>query len=196
MLVLKVLVGLISTASLAALAIYAWLLYKGTSETLYSTINTRLMDWRKRAFVGLAAVAFLASIYNGIDSMLFWMPDTWGSIDEDGDFRTVRTALAGVGAFLIGLPLIQVIDSATHMNFRHRMQELTSAGLEEILKASHDPRWLERLKEGHLKRIEELERDCIPRTTDSHLTMKGQEVLVLRELVWRIEEQIRLLEPA
>lgn len=196
MLVLKVLVGLISTASLAALTIYAWLAYAGTSETLYSTINTRLMDWRKRAFVGLAAVAFLVCIYNGVDGMLFWLPDSWGSIDEDGNFQTVRTALAGVGTAFIGLALIQVLDSATHLKFRHRMQELMTSGMEDILKASRDPRWLERLKEGHLKRIEELERDGTPRTTDSHLTMKGQEVLVLRELIWKIEEQIKLLEPA
>lgn len=45
--------------------------------------------------------------------MLFWLPSTWGAVDEDGEYRTLATSLATLfasgGLFLIGF-----LDKATH----------------------------------------------------------------------------------
>lgn len=196
MIVFKFAIGLISTASLVALAIYACLVYRGKSELLYSTIDSRQMDWQKKVFLGLAAFGFLACIFNGIDGLLFWMPDSWGSLDEEGDFKTVRTSLASIGTLFIGGILVQVIDGVTHDKFRLQMQRVWSKGLEDILQASRHRGSLERLKAGYQKRIEELAATRTgPLTMDSHRTMLGQEMQMLQDLICQVDEQIKQVVP-
>ena len=55
----------------------------------------RLYGWFTVVFIGLGVVG-----YHATGSLVGWVPDSWGGVDEDGDWMALRPALQGVGAFL------------------------------------------------------------------------------------------------
>lgn len=102
-----------STSCLLALSIYIFLLLRGDSPTLLSTVDARLLNIKHKVFLGLAAVGFLVSMYQGADVMLAWIPYDWGTIGDDGEFHAFRSGLAGVFSATAGIALIYFVDQAS-----------------------------------------------------------------------------------
>ena len=48
---------------------------------------------------------------------MLWMPDSWGRIDEDGEFVTLKSTLAAMFALFGGGSLINFIDRAQRTRF-------------------------------------------------------------------------------
>jgi hypothetical protein len=94
MAVLRLLLALVSTAALVSLAAYIALAYWGNSRILYSTALQVGPSWRARVFLALAAVGLLTCLFQGAHAMLFWLPSTWGHIDEHGEYEGKTTLLA------------------------------------------------------------------------------------------------------
>lgn len=57
-------------------------------------VNLARLRW------GLAAVAVLVVLSEGFYSLLFWMPSSWGSVNEDGDWTTTRRTACGMLALV------------------------------------------------------------------------------------------------
>jgi hypothetical protein len=65
------------------------------------TLGTRLRFWS--CILGTVVIAFFAS-----DAFLWWMPETWGSFSEEGEFQSVKNFLrAGFGFF--SLPMFPLL---------------------------------------------------------------------------------------
>lgn len=194
MLVLKVLLGIVSTLCLISLSIYIYLANRGDSITVYSSVDSRLLSASQKVFLGLAAIGFLTCMYQGAEAMLHWIPKDWGTIDEDGEYQTLQTTIASMFALFGGLTLVQFIDRAAHGVFF--LRDLRSEGkeLKRILDASTSSVDLGSLEEEYAKEISALEakldtRGELARATKRHLLPEGQTIQQYRELVALVQKQ-------
>ncbi|PZO79004.1 MAG: hypothetical protein DI626_11735, partial [Micavibrio aeruginosavorus] len=144
-----VLQAIIVITSIAALASFTFFIFRAAfylDDTLDP--DASILSWPRKFFFVLAAIALLVCIYNGCHAMLFWLPDSLGGYDENGDWRTARTGLSSVLTFLIGCSFISFIDNSLKAslvlpniqmlaNERQKILHCTSLGQLEILKHSY-----------------------------------------------------------
>lgn len=152
----EVLFAVISTAVLLALATYIFLAARGSSLTLYYTLDVSLLSWRSKLFLALAAIGFLICMYSGASTMLYWMPTAWGSLDSEGEFQTDRSSLAATFAMFGGVALIVFIDKATHEKFFLRKRREHTDELNLIFDIVLTGRSFNALRQKYLDRVGEL----------------------------------------
>ncbi|WP_143149333.1 hypothetical protein [Hyphomicrobium sp. CS1BSMeth3] len=97
------LVALVVTAS-AALAIWTiWTAWRSPRKVLELHEDMRREDeapgthhplLQNRIIVGLSILGYGVFAFGGINSALFWMPDSWGAFDDDGRWTSYRTMIA------------------------------------------------------------------------------------------------------
>lgn len=156
-----VLAGL-SVSALAAMSAYVVLALHGSSAAFYATIAPR--SWPMKVFVVLVAIALSMIIFGGAMTLLWWLPSSWGSVDEDGGYTTARVTLAGLVTFL-GTPAVgYVLASATEAIYERRILSERSRGLAEILRALTRSADLQRLR---------LEFEARATSLDAHVQRRG-----------------------
>jgi hypothetical protein len=133
----KVLLAFCSSAALICFSIYIYLANRGRSPYLYFPTNGRMpIPIGKKVFLAFAAIALLVCIYAGSELMLFWIPKTWGSLDEDGDFVTTQFLLASLFTTFGGIALGIFIEKSIQNQFDNYNLAIECEELERILKAS------------------------------------------------------------
>jgi len=200
MVALKLLLAVLSTAALVSLASYMALAYWGRSRILYSTALEVGPSWSARIFLVLAASGLLTCLFQGARSMLFWMPSTWGHVDENGEYQTLATGLALLFASG-GLFFIAFIDKATHEKVWLRVLREQLTGFSEILRASLNGRALADLEAKHAKHAAELAGAQGPlppvyRDADirEYMGPTRERIAALEELVAAIKDQRKRLD--
>lgn len=134
----QVLAAVLGSLTLLCLSLYIGLAAGGRSELLYATASSHPeLGLHHRAFFLLAGAGLLLCLYQGADFMLSWMPDSWGNVDEDGDYKTLRSFIAGLFAMAGGLFLCQFIDGATHDKFDLREARIRERELARVFEAIH-----------------------------------------------------------
>jgi hypothetical protein len=200
--ILTFLLAVVSTAALLSLGLYIGLAYWGHSRMLYSTALNVLPSWRDRIFLLLAAAGLLTCLYQGAYAMLFWLPSTWGAIDESGEYQTLATSFALLFTSG-GLFLIAFIDKASHEKVWLRVTREQVNGLSEILRASLDRSTLAKLGEDYAKQAAQLASTLSvlpPFHTDAdirhYMGPTRERIAVLEELSTAASEQRKRLEKA
>jgi len=157
MIVLQVILAAFSTACLVALGVYFYLASSGGSPTLYALSRRNpVLSMRQKLFLGFAALGLMVCIFNGAAAMLFWLPDSWGSIDEDGEFQTYRVGLALL--FTMGaVGWLGFLEKASYGADRLDMVSVEAKGLREILNANESQHELESLKLKFSSKLTDLE---------------------------------------
>lgn len=89
-----------------ALAVYAFLIWRGPDAKLYALTNNDEMTKKVRAFLALAGFGFLVCIYRGTESMLFWLPV---NITSEGGRITAASVVALIFTLVAGSILIKHI---------------------------------------------------------------------------------------
>jgi hypothetical protein len=108
------------TGGLLCLAVFTVLAYN-ESPSLQRVMTARDVSFRMKLFLGAAAIAFLICIYQGTQTMLGWMPDSWGNHDEDGEYVTLAHSVSITLTALIGVMLIQIIGNAADYARRNKL---------------------------------------------------------------------------
>lgn len=85
-----------SLAALIAFCVYCFLAWRGDSPTLLSTGEGGNAGFWGHVFLAFAAIGFLACLFQGAQSLLFWIPADWGQVGSDGDFTSVRASIAAI----------------------------------------------------------------------------------------------------
>ena len=188
---LQFLLAMLGAASFACLLLYIYLLYSGRSLTLYSSVDTRLMNWPKRVFFALAAVGALVCLYQGAEALLFWIPMSWLTVG-DTDVG-LRSHLASAFAFYGGVFLLISINRATHTNFFLHEANTEKHGLSRMLIASRGE--LAALKEEFENEVGRLNKvlDEINRHQGSsarHAQPADQLLQIYRRLLALLEKRI------
>ena len=144
---LTVVGGVLSTGCLVALGVYAGLAYWGKSAMLYSTAGHVGRPRRTTLFLVLAGIGFLVCCWCGAETMLWWVPGSWGHVDESGEWEPLRIVLTGMFTFYAGIAFIVFIDKATHEKVWLSVAREELANVNKVLLASQDRRWLSHLAE-------------------------------------------------
>lgn len=55
-------------------------------------------SWKGYALLIFSTIGYGVFIYGGISASLFWMPDSWGTHDEDGEWTPYKLSIAMIFA--------------------------------------------------------------------------------------------------
>lgn len=188
-----IIAGVMSTASFLSLCVYIFLALRGKSITLYSTSRGSLLSWKQKIFLVLAALAFLACMYKGAEFMLWWIPNDWGGLDEDGEYWTLSSSLAFSFMVYGGIAFIHFIDTATHDKFSLRFALEKTGELERILNAAINTRELPILRNEYKEKLAAITSEVTFTTNYMHaLTVsqlpEGRRAQMYQELIFYVEQ--------
>lgn len=188
MLVLRVILYVGSTSALLALCVYIYLALRGDSPTLLSTSDADRMNWTSKVFLGLASIGFLVCMYQGAAAMLSWMPDSWGTIDEEGEFQTYRLAFSSLFASLGGVALLIFLDQATTERTTLRVLR-EQIEIERKIHSSVAADQLQVIKKSIENKIRQVETE-IPREVGSPVRIECMKLRAYNESLHLIETRI------
>lgn len=130
---------LLGTASLGLLSLAAHLAwcaaFKPEATARIWDGNGDEFTWKRKVYLVGNWIAYGLLIYGGVYFMLGWMPEGWGSITEDGDYRSTREHFSGlvalIGAFGIPAALFNLSTERTQARidafYREQLLELVAA---------------------------------------------------------------------
>jgi len=128
---------LLGSTAVTCFAVYIWLACTERRLELSADKFSKLSRLQQ-VFLLFAAAGFLVCIYQGTRFMFSWMPDSWGSVDEDGEYLPLKGSLATAFTLFGGFPLMFWIDEMRKRNLEYRSLAVTARGLQEILES---PEW-------------------------------------------------------
>lgn len=104
---------LASCACLIAFSTALRLAIRGDSPLLLSATTSDIrLNWKQKIYLLAASLMLIISMYQGGRAMVSWIPDSWGSIDDEGEFQTYREIFAINFGFIAGLALIQFFNES------------------------------------------------------------------------------------
>ena len=106
---LQIILAIISTACLLCFSVYIYLAYKGDSLFLYLSGRSDHVSFGQGAFLIFSAIGLLTCMGTGAEAMLFWIPESIGTIDEEGEYQALRISLASLFGFMGGFTLLSFI---------------------------------------------------------------------------------------
>jgi hypothetical protein len=145
---LHVLLAVVCTALLISFAVYSYLVTHGSSQVIIEG-DANYLPLGKRAFLLMAFLAFLICIYQGIDALLFWIPDIGGYLDEDGDYQSLKVMFIGLFAFLIGIPLFSLLEEGAKAKEKVKVVQGEVTELRRILMISNSLSELQNLEKEY-----------------------------------------------
>lgn len=189
---MKIALATLSTLVLVCLIIYIYLAHSGTSQALYSTVNAHLVTPHRRIFLVLSALGALTCLYQGAETLLFWVPYSLWSFEGGG--VGLRTYLAGAFAFYSGILFIIFVDRATHNAFFLREANTERRELKRILAAAGSSALLRELQaelEAEVSRLNQ--RLSSQNVSAAHAHPEGQMLMVYRELLALLNVRLQSL---
>ena len=195
----KILIYFLSLSLLISLVTYIYLLWKGNSETLYiSTFHPNSLNLKQKVFLWLVGIGGFVVLYKGIEMLLFWMPNSWGNYNEDGDWETLKTSLSIIIGAATWLFLFEILNKLIKNSYLAKAWEFKSREIEVILNSLSSLDLLVKIKKGYeagLKKLElqhqEAQNKKIP---DQRLrldeSIKGLEEEIYLELIFLVDQQI------
>jgi hypothetical protein len=102
-------------------------------------------------------------IYCGINFLFSWMPKSWGSYDEDGEFTATRDFLSGLFSFFGSLYLLDTFAKVGHKVHdldieNDRLRDSFNHIAKQIDKIASSVRWVSREKSTTVKLRDELDK--------------------------------------
>lgn len=136
-LLLSVVFGVISTAALVALGAFFYLATRTEgSQTLLSTMFAGNLNRKQQAFLLLAAGGMMVTMFAGANTLLFWMPSSWGHLDAEGDFQIYRHSISIMFTLIGGGALIRLVDRASHDRYWLHLTQERLRAQEKIYEAA------------------------------------------------------------
>lgn len=193
--------AVLSTAVLASITGYIWLAIKGDSLVLYSTMHFknerhfRRFPFKYKVFLIAAVIGLFIFMYAGTETLLFWIPDAWGKISDEGEWVSTKSVVAFLFSSFGGFTMLHFIVRSTHERFFLKECQMWSSELEKIIDASYSPVQLRILAEKYKSTVEELsvnKRSSLIAGIDTgHLVPEAQTVQNYKRLTHIVNELIK-----
>ena len=148
----KILLVTLSCISIFSLMENTWVTIKRPDKFLARLEIKKRKITFINAYLILGILGYIGVMACGFYGMLFWIPDTWGNVDEDGQFISYRfwTTAFLTAASLFGILLFEDLARA-QANVKALRQ--TIFGAEKIIQNAENLTPL--LKGGELKKIDD-----------------------------------------
>lgn len=158
----------------------------------------------------LAAIGFCVSLFQGIESLLFWIPDYFRTGDGEETLRENLSYLISGTMFIFAMGAFVVFISST---FANRPLLIKVEELERILKFSDSKKALTSMKneyENKIKCLTELSDDTLKYRKSRQISIEGPRsyeqytelskptlsllIAAYQELIWHTEQVLNKLE--
>jgi hypothetical protein len=188
----QIILAMLGTTSFVCLSVCTFLIWGKDPRTYYLAVRSEL-SFTQKTFLAFFAIGLMVSIYTGINAMLFWIPDSIGSVDGDGDYRPLRTSLAGVFSIGVGMMLLAVLERGIKESFL-LIENLDRVKLyEDIFVTSLDIDKVKSLKSKLENKLKKLE-SAIKWKHELYLKTDNAPPYPERRIICMYKETINLLE--
>jgi hypothetical protein len=183
--------------SLWCVASLGWFIYlaiRGDDPMLLSLSSPARFSWKQKAFLLAAGLAFLIAMHQGGKAFMAWIPESWGTIDEDGDFRTYQEVIGGALGVMGGLFLIYFIQHALPRELGLKVAVAQIELMKRIYEATSIQQLTEIAMELEIKRREQGK--CLPMWVSEEPPVSEQrQFMILYDRMRRlVAERIARLE--
>lgn len=110
--IIHMLAGAVSSLSFVALTHYIFSAHFDPEEFVRRSQISSGMSFIKGLYFGLAWVGAAILSYGGTKSAFFWLPQSWGWSNSDGDYLSLRQCVAIGAALLLTPPMLGFIYRA------------------------------------------------------------------------------------
>lgn len=159
MIALKVAVAILSMYALYAVIHYGFLAMKRPERLLkneWKWERGELPWWGKAeiytAFFGGVVIATV-----GARGLLWWFPDSWGSVDDYGEFHSIEYGIAGLLGGLIGISVFLFLRRGAEL--QRDVNDLAAKLAAQEKRLTHELRLAQRESADRTNRIRELTAD-------------------------------------
>ena len=156
--VLQLILAALSTATLCATVVYVALAGFGSGTLAFSGEFRQRFSITEWMIVVGAAIGFFVCVWQGAETMLYWIPGDWGSFDEDGEWVTIRSGIA-LTLTSFSMLLLPLFGNASANRAWRRILSMEVRALEEIIGEIDSPGGLEAVRQKFLDKNAELARD-------------------------------------
>ena len=111
----------------------AWAI-KGDHPLMLSLNAPYRPNWKQKVLLIGAASFLLVAMYQGGTAFFEWIPSDWGTIDEDGDFKTYQEAIGAAIGMICGVALLHYLNAS----FAREMVLRAAATEIEMLRKIYD----------------------------------------------------------
>ncbi len=92
-------------------------------------------SWKGYALLILSTIGYGVFIFGGVRASLFWMPESWGTHDEDGEWSPYKLSLSMAFAVVGALAFTSMLGDYCRLNFQDQeRREKRRAGRTSELK--------------------------------------------------------------
>lgn len=133
----QVVLSVFSTSLFASLIAMIYQASRPESLILVSAKYDRKMKWWQKAYFAAAAIALGVCLFKGAESFLYWLPAGWGSYDEEGDFYSSRSSIAGLFSLIGAFSLFNALVEGANARFAIRLMSEKHQGEQKIQRATH-----------------------------------------------------------
>ena len=194
--------------------LYIFFSKKGDSDTVYLALyDTSSLNWKQKVFLGLAAIGFYICLFQGVEALLFWIPDYLRVEDESGVDSSQRESLSYAISITMFICAAATFEYLAKLTFGIRPLLIKIGELEKILEFSDNRGALTRMKneyEDKIKCLKELSDDTLkygksrqiliegPRYYEQYTELSKSTLSLLitthQELVWDVEQALKKLD--
>lgn len=145
---------LVSVTCVVSFCLVLYWTTRGDHPLMLSLHTPFRPNWKQKILLGGAAFFILVALYRGGTAFFAWIPSSWGTIDEDGDFRTYQEITGGAIGSICGLVLLGYLN-----------QGLARAMMLKVAAAEID--WLQRINdESSIARLKTMLEEVAEKSAD------------------------------
>ncbi|WP_161639217.1 hypothetical protein [Brevundimonas diminuta] len=131
---------------------------------------SRAERWRHYLRWGCVFIGLLILFYHASGALLSWIPYSWGSLDEDGEWQALAPSARGLAAFVGAGCFMQVFEARVESAAKHVVEE---HALIELLDTLSKPVWRDETAETLRERLLKTAGSALTNTDRAHLDGKG-----------------------
>lgn len=126
--------------------------------------------WRYYLRAGCIFIGLLILFYHASGALLSWIPYSWGSHDEDGEWRALAPTARGIAALVGAGCFMQVFEARIEAAAKHVVEE---HALVELLDSLGRPVWRDETAETLRERLVKTAGSALTNADRGHLDGKG-----------------------
>jgi len=155
---MDIILAVLSTLCLMCFLLYVRYFYIG-HWSIYELNNAhKTFAWPRKIISILAAVGLLICLFSGINAMLFWFPEDWGTIGGEGEYVSYKLAIASVLVLFASLFTFVALINFAKDQKDGVYYSIIAEGYKKILATQSNKQRLESLKFEYEEATKKLEK--------------------------------------
>lgn len=118
--IINVIFAILGSLVILGTAIYIYNFSIDESDLLFQSRNAGLLSFKNKVILSFAYIGFFMAFFGGTQACMSWLPDSWGAIDDGGEFLSLENYLSG----LLGFTAAYFTIGSLEKNYQFRLASL------------------------------------------------------------------------